>query len=213
MEMELIDTAALVHFISRDKHLSFILKNLLENNPGNTNPYHNNTHIMVFATFAYKGSLFSNDSKYSIGELIAAALMHDYGHAGDKDDSINISIACSEYRKLHKTDKNASSYDVEFVCKLIEATQYPYTYQVSDPFEELMRDCDMLQAIHSSIVSLNYGGLAKEFGSKLSDHANKQQEFFNGVKMLTSFGKYEWQNNFNTLSSISTNLRRAFIEP
>lgn len=57
------------------------------------------------------------------------------------------------------------------------------------------------------------GGLAKEFGSKLSDHANKQQEFFNGVKMLTSFGKYEWQNNFNTLSSISTNLKRAFIGP
>ena len=71
--------------------LGVYLLDLLKNNKGNHNPYHNSFHCLSVARACWEGSQAENLKEEDTRVLLIAAIYHDIHHSGGKsEDNVNI---------------------------------------------------------------------------------------------------------------------------
>jgi HD superfamily phosphodiesterase len=163
---------------------------ILQNNPGNINPYHNLEHTYFVMDTCYK---IMKSQKLDSTELLIAAAFHDWGHsAGKLSDAQNIERALSGYQNyinqlpLHKSD---------LVIQLIKSTQFPYekepdNWNELEPLVKILRDADRLQWCQPNwkqMVLINL--FEKELNKDLKEAVIAQISFIESFKPYTSWGQ------------------------
>jgi len=195
-------------FLSIQNYFRYVI----ENNPGNNNPYHNLNHTLQLCY------LLIESGAYNAKQLLIAALFHDFGHsAGKENDEVNVNIAVDNYKKavevleISKYGESMTSYqvttlnnDMETIEKLIRATQYPYVIEDKDLTDDqkLFRDCDLVVCMCSDFIPHTTIGLMKELNMSLEDYIEKEKIFLsnNIFKLRTDFGKKIYFENIRSLS-------------
>lgn len=132
-----------------------------------TMPYHSTAHCLAVA----EGCLILGARD---PEIIQAALLHDYGHVGNADDSVNVAQAVAKGRALGVSDA---------VINLVQATRYPY-FEKDVPLEvQIIRDGDL--AFSNLLVDD-----ADYFRVKFSEEIGREYSREDVIDFLSTNGVY-----------------------
>ncbi len=164
---------------------------VLANNTGDSNPYHNNKHLL----FVFEQSVFVLFEKYrkQYGlkstdkiELGLAAIFHDFNHSGGKlKDSENIEIAISGLNDF--LDENPDiDVNRENIANIIRATEYPHKDMELNELQKIIMDADMIGGISDNWFDI-INRMASEFGKTLIDFIPIQIGFLDAVKYNTPY--------------------------
>jgi len=164
---------------------------VLANNTGESNPYHNNKHLL----FVFEQSVFVLFSKYRKQynlkstdkiELGLAAIFHDFNHSGGKlKDSENIEIAISGLNNF--LDENPDiEVNRENIINIIKATEYPHKDIELSILQKIIRDADMFGCISDNWFDI-VNRMASEFGKTFIDFIPIQIGFLDTVTYNTPY--------------------------
>lgn len=120
-----------------------------KNNESDSNPYHNNKHILfvfqkcmeLFDIYRKEYGLKSND-RINLG---LAAIFHDFNHSGGKlkdDENINMAI---DGLKRYLTEENLME-KYEDIKSIIEVTEFPHKELELNILQKIIRDADTMGA-------------------------------------------------------------------
>ncbi len=172
---------------------------VMDTNPSNKLPYHNNYHLQQVTKFVLMGADFYKISDTDARLLAVAALFHDYNHSGSgKDDDINIRRAIESFIDFNLDVKkfgDFSSYfneeECDIIIELIRATRYPYLSDVETMLEKIIRDSDILQGIFADdYINKIVLAIAKESNIPEDKMIGGQISFLKSTKFCT-----DWATN------------------
>lgn len=186
-----------------EKGFSWIMKNSTSNDL----PYHNFNHLLTVVRYVYEAckryELEEKDEK----ELLVAALFHDVNHSGGKEtDDVNVRVAKDAIRNFIK--ENNFSVDSDEVCRIVDATQYPYVIDVSDLDlkQKIIRDADLMQVYEYNWIQQNMMGLCSELNVTMDRMIEGQKKFLSSAEFNTDWGKEkhsaEWDNVIRKLDEL-----------
>ncbi len=188
--------------IIKNYKLEKYLKQLILNNSGNNNPYHNFHHSLTIIKNIYFICKDLKIDEYHTRLMIIAGLFHDFNHSGgkEKDDSKNIEEAIKAFRKYSSEE---SIPDEKFVESIIEVTRYPYIKTEGlTIYEKIIRDDDLLQGCETNFIQQILFGLGKEMNNvdKLTiDGLNGQIKFMENTNFHTEWAKKKAKEKFVSL--------------
>ena len=119
---------------------------IMKNSTSNDLPYHNFNHLLTVVRYTYGACRFYELTPKEELETLFAALFHDVNHSGGKEtDDVNVINA---KRAVHNfCHKYNIDIDAHEVCRIIDATQYPYVLEPEemDLKQQIIRDADLMQ--------------------------------------------------------------------
>jgi HD superfamily phosphodiesterase len=174
--------------------LEYYIQDLILNNQGKFNPYHNTNHCITVAKASKELGELEGLPNEDIRTLIITALYHDIHHKGShsKEDSENITLALEHVRKVLLPEDKDRIQEIE---ELIKSTEYlgdRFKYpsdELSLP-QKILRDADLTSVVEDDWFQMVFHGLAEESGSEIdSAWVKKQIEFNNSIEWQTNSGK------------------------
>ncbi len=179
----------------------------MKNSKSNDLPYHNFNHLLTVVRYCFEGSSYYSLDEKDERELLLAALFHDVNHSGGKDsDDINVKVAKSTVTNFIR-DYNID-VDIDEVCKIIDATQYPYVIESKDLdlTQEIIRDADLMQVFEYNWIQQNMMGLCSEMGVTMDKMIVGQKQFLMSAQFNTEWGKEKqsekWEDVLNKLDDL-----------
>jgi hypothetical protein len=169
---------SVIEIINKYDYLSKAFKYIVENNDSNYAPYHNINHLLTV-------------TKYDVKNMLIAAIFHDFNHsAGKKKDAANIADAKAGIKEF--VEKEDIKVDIDFIDKVLDATEYPYAIESKDlnEFQAIIRDADLTQVFESNWIYQNIFGLSKELNMTPVEFMKGQRKFLESVKFNTAYGEY-----------------------
>lgn len=140
-------------------------------------PYHNLYHTQCVTYYVFFGAKASKLDEWGTTNLTLAALFHDFNHsAGLKTDRENIEDAVSGWREFGLSNRLSQLRLIE-VEKLIRCTEYPFRLKPQSPFEEIIRDADLLQITCPQWEEMIYEGLVQELSNTKMNLGQPLEEF------------------------------------
>ena len=182
--------------------LSEGFKYVLAHNSSAMAPYHNTRHLMCVVK--YVDYLLRAERKLGACEcedeldelsLLLAALFHDVDHSmGKLDDEANVQNAKAAFACfLDVTDTGdiREEWLWQRVCRLIDATQYPYAIPSAQlTYEQgVIRDADLMQAYDDDMFHHLTMGLSIELGTPLMKTLEGNIVFHSAVTPCTESGR------------------------
>lgn len=187
---EAIDLS-IIEIINKFDFLKKAFKYIVLNNEANYAPYHNINHLLTVTKYTYYALEFEDLlEQKEAKDLLLAAIFHDFNHsAGKKKDDENIKEAKKEVKKF--IEKEKIDADLEFINKILDATQYPYVIESDklDEFQAIIRDADLTQVFESNWIYQNIFGLSKELNVTPMEFMKGQRKFLESVKFNTVYGE------------------------
>lgn len=172
-------------FPELQKGFSWIMKNSTSNDL----PYHNFNHLLTVVRYTHGACVFYELEKKDHLELLMAALFHDVNHSGGKStDDVNVSTAKETVTKF--IEEFCSDIDSTEVCRIIDATQYPYVIEPEDMDlkQQIIRDADLMQVFEYNWIQQNMMGLCSEMGITMDKMIPGQKAFLMGAQFNTNWG-------------------------
>lgn len=174
-----------------DQVLKSALAYLIQNNTGNSNPYHCFEHsINVFLNCVEAAEYHELPEKERLNLLIAA-LFHDINHsAGKFKDSINIQNAKMAVQEW--SDKQTDPrIDLEQIYSFIDITEFPYQTDANslNLMQQILRDADMGSIFTSNWFQTIMLGLSSEAKTDLNTFVEQQKNFMKNLKPNTEWFK------------------------
>ena len=166
---------------------------VMDTNPSNNLPYHNNNHLKRVCEFVMKACDYYNSDDNNKRLLIISSLFHDYNHTGTStNDDINIENAISgikEYNQISNNKLNDS--ELTKVCDIIKSTRYPMVSNPKDILQEIICDCDILQGLFTNdYINDTVLKIAEENNIPKSKLIENQTKFLKSLKFHT-----KWAND------------------
>lgn len=183
-----------IEIIKTSKNFRLGLKYLIYNNKSNLAPYHNLNHMLVVLKHCYNALFYLRTPLEDVNKcegLLLAALFHDFNHSmGENNDEHNVNEA-----KLGLCDfvvKNNVELDINFMCEIINATQYPYVIKPEDLniYQAIIRDADLCQNFEPDWLKQIVLGLSSEMKIPIEDLVIGYKKFFEEQEFITDYGKY-----------------------
>ena len=191
----------ILNIINQYDSLKKGLKYILLTNSSNRAPYHNLNHMLVVVRHCYYALVYEELLERQMSEeLLMAALFHDYDHSmGEHTDKVNVGFAKHHLRNF--IEANEIDLDIDFMEKIIDATEYPYVIPVEDLniHQKIIRDADLCQVYEYNWLQQNILGLCEELELELEVMVTGQRKFLEGVETLTSYGAYMRNKNYSNL--------------
>jgi len=165
-------------------------KYIVENNEGNSNPYHNNKHMFfVFNTSLelfdmYKDEYnLTSEDRYELG---LAAIFHDFNHSGGKlKDDGNIELAIKGLNDF--LDKYEIDINRENVIDILGSTEFPHKDIELNILQKIIRDSDLVGGIKGEGYMDIVMSLAEEWNKTIEEIVPMQINFLDGIKFNTSY--------------------------
>ena len=161
------------------------------NNPSNDLPYHNRFHSQCMVVNCYDGAQYYNLPYEATRQLLIAAMFHDFGHTGGKeDDTVNIGNALVGYHRLGEV-MNAHE---PIVVDCIRCTQYPFVVTPFTIEHRIIRDADLMQFRFPNWEKVYFEDLKKEMEIRMhqtiTDHEMimGNRKFWADVMFFTDWG-------------------------
>jgi hypothetical protein len=177
-------------------------------------PYHNEYHMWCMVLNCFEASFHENLTDGELRGLCAAAIMHDCGHSGGKEeDYVNIKVALDSLRFAQAYAQSSllglSLAELKIAENCIRATEYPYLdLDLTLPMK-IIRDADLMQPYERNEVILmkQYEGLRQEMEIEKTEFAKGVFEFLGNVTWMTSWGRVkaetlDWENARHKLKKI-----------
>jgi hypothetical protein len=162
---------------------------IMKNSTSNDLPYHNFNHLLTVVRYTYGACRFYELTEKEEKEMLLAALFHDVNHSGGKEtDDVNVKVA-----KLTVLDF-INDYDIDIdgdeVCRIIDATQYPYVIEPKDMDlkQQIIRDADLMQVFEYNWIQQNMMGLCSEMGITMDKMIPGQRQFLMSAQFNTNWG-------------------------
>lgn len=112
----------------------------LERNPGSTNPYHGNEHLLAVAILALRAAyahLYPLEDRQA---MLIAGLFHDYGYDLSKSEPENIGLALQAAKEI---TERLNPEIAHRVSTLIRDTEFPHRPPITE-LGSLLQDADLL---------------------------------------------------------------------
>lgn len=184
-----------IEIIRYNPLLQKAFKYIIEKSKSNYLPYHNLNHLLTVLKYTDKiahGEEIYYDKRLP---LHLAALFHDVNHSGGKlKDSQNIENAIQAFDIFSRNYMNLADRNDVFICEqvdaLIRVTEFPYVKpnSVTDHFDKIIRDADMMQAFENNWINQTTLGLAAESNIPIKEFIPKQRNFLESINFLTKTG-------------------------
>lgn len=183
---------SIIEIISKYDLLSQTLKYIISNSNSNYAPYHNLNHLLTVTKHVYYGLKTEGilDGKNGVLSLVSA-MFHDFNHSeGKNKDDQNVADAKEGVRKFAKENSITNS-DLEFIDKMLDATQYPYIIENKDlnKYQAIIRDADIMQLLEYNWLQQTILGLSKELGMSVEEFMKGQKKFMDSVEFISDYGK------------------------
>ena len=154
--------------------------------------YHNFRHMIHVMYQVYDGIKCSNINPVAARYLLIAAMVHDYGHSGNKNksDDFNIRRAVRGIKRhIHPDDKK----DLKEIIRLVQATEWfgeaGHNLFERDMFVDILRDADTSQTFDTSWMQQVIFGLGTELGKSPREMLEAQIPFLEKrVKFYSPWG-------------------------
>jgi hypothetical protein len=174
-----------------EKGFSWVMKN----SKSNDLPYHNFNHLLTVVRYVFDGIEFYEGTNFELTEqdgreLLLAALFHDVNHSGGKtSDEYNVQVAKETVSEFIR--ENYISVNLSEVCKIIDATQYPYVLDPEDMDlkQKIIRDADLMQVFEYNWIQQNMMGLCSEMGVTMDKMIVGQKQFLMSAQFNTEWGQ------------------------
>ena len=168
------------------------LRNVEEENPGNSRPYHNLKHILAMTRISHEIMVVeilngNQDVKWNdIRIMLISCLFHDWGHHS-KNDAENIETAVRGFLAVSNETEEVNLAVVDN----IRATQYPYVIPEEDLhlIQKVMRDADTLQWSEGEVVEHVIKGIAAELEIDIPRMLEGQRKFMTSLSFRTLMGR------------------------
>lgn len=164
---------------------------IMKNSTSNDLPYHNFNHLLTVVRYTYGACRFYELEEKDEKELLFAALFHDVNHSGGKEtDDVNVINA---KRAVHNfCHKYNIDIDAHEVCRIIDATQYPYVLEPEemDLKQQIIRDADLMQVFEYNWIQQNMMGLCSEMGITMDKMIPGQRDFLMKAQFNTNWGLF-----------------------
>lgn len=166
-------------------------------NPANDKPYHNLWHTACVVKSCNDIAVNERLPVLLRMPLVLAAMFHDFGHHS-KDDSRNVNLAKEMFkgavtvlRPNFETDDFIA--DVQLALEIIDCTKYPYEIATADlsMTGKIIRDADLLQWTHPTMIEHNFIGLSAEMEIPLDEFIPKNKEFITNITFATKYAQRE----------------------
>jgi len=183
---------SIIEIIDKYELLSKALKYIILNSSSNYAPYHNLNHLLTVTKHVYYGLKTEGilDGKNGVLSLVAA-MFHDFNHSeGKNKDDKNVADAKKGVREF--AEKNhITNLDLEFIDKMLDATQYPYVIENKDlnKYQAIIRDADIMQLFEYNWLQQTILGLSKELNLSVEEFLKGQKKFMDGVEFISDYGK------------------------
>lgn len=189
----------------------------LQFNKSREAPYHNEYHLQCVTTLCAEGAAFEELCAGETRSLLLGALFHDYNHsAGRKKDEHNITeaiealtiaIAGCQTQLQHPLTLT----EVTGAISGVEATEFPYTKEVTTSVERIIRDADRMQAYETDTVKLidQYLGLKQEL-ERQTPNVMSVQLFADHVSAWNS--DIAWCSNWGRARAHSMQFEEAYVQ-
>lgn len=183
---------SIIEIISKYELLSKALKYIISNSTSNYAPYHNLNHLLTVTKHVYYGLKTEGllDGKNGILSLVSA-MFHDFNHSeGKNKDDKNIADAKEGVRKFANAN-SITNLDIEFIDKMLDATQYPYIIENKElnKYQAIIRDADIMQLLEYNWLQQTILGLSKELGMSVEEFMKGQKKFMDSVEFISDYGK------------------------
>jgi len=190
----------ILHTIKNNPVLVSAFSYIVKNNTSNNASYHNLYHLLFVADKCLDASNFYGFTNKERNNLMLAALFHDFDHSqGKENDSVNIQNAIFGFKVwLGSIDPGLrSEVDFSGILRAINATQYPYVIPARslELNQSIIRDADLMMSRGDDWLNTVILGLSSEM--KINDLEKMvvgQENFLNGVEMITEWGKNYWES-------------------
>jgi hypothetical protein len=169
---------------------SSVVDYVLTNNTAANAPYHNNQHLLTVANNVYDCGYHYGQDQHTLKLLFLAGLFHDFNHSVNKyKDQINVTLSVNGFiESLPYLNLQLSRIDIERICQLILATEYPHpsvsnVHELDATNKYMLRDADIIQTLAPDGNNFTEG-LFIETGLRLSEEEK--------IKFIKSSIKTEW---------------------
>ena len=183
-----------LHIIKESPTLALAVKYIFEHNTSNYLPYHNLNHLLQ--TMKHCHILIMKDSQNLDHDtkitILLSALFHDFNYNLDvKGDKNKIDLAKNGFLEFYDKYKKDFQEDIKIteVFNILDATEYPYAFDILTYPQMVIRDADMMQLFETNFIHQNIFGLAQEFGISIEDMVKKQRGFVESLKFNTLFAQ------------------------
>lgn len=188
-----------IEIIDKYEYLQKSFKYIILNNKSNDGPYHNLNHLLTVLKYCYLGALSEkiNDEK-ELRELLIAAIFHDVNHTvGKEKDDVNVQNSKNVIKKFVQQEK--IDVDIDYINKLLDATQYPYVIESADLDlrQSIIRDADLMQVFEYNWIHQNIAGLSSELKMDFLDFVQPQRKFLESASFNTDWGKSMYKDKWN----------------
>ncbi len=160
------------------------------------NFYHNLTHIFHVLWVGYQACLYYHNklSPREIRNLLIAILFHDFNHSGvtgNDENEINRAIEA-----LKKYILSQDKHMLRSIIRIIEASKWPIkVIQRPTLSEQIMRDCDLSQALCQTWMQQVIFGLGKEMGKSQIEMLEMQTSFLLSISFNTLWAKKQFPSS------------------
>lgn len=148
-------------------------------NTGSTLLYHNTDHLKNVVKWCTRFAIMEQEFELGrqITVLLTAAIFHDLNHSGGKlVDKENIEVAIKGFRTFVKqynpTAKDYAEYSSGMIAEIediIRVTEFPFVHRPKTPFQEIIRDADLMSAFEDDVQDLVLDRLRMEVSEKNPD--------------------------------------------
>lgn len=188
----------ILEIINKYDYLKKAFKYVVLNNKSNGAPYHNLNHLLTVTKGVYDGMQFEGLGKdKKIKEMFVAAMFHDFNHsAGKKTDDKNIADAKKGIKEF--ADAESIELDLDFIGKVLDATQFPYVIEKKDldKYQSIIRDADIIQVMMYNWIHQSVFGLSQELKMNFVDFIQSQKKFVANAEFNTEWGKQMKKENW-----------------
>ena len=178
------------------------LKWINENSTSNMLPYHNLNHLLTVVFYCDTMSNHYKVTGTDKDNILLAALFHDVNHTGGKEsDVVNVENSKNAIQQFMSTISMDPEYtygegisypfDIELICSLLDATQYPYVIAEDKLtlLQQIIRDADLMQIFEYNWIHQNIYGIAKELNKSVVEFLPLQRKFMESATFNTEYGK------------------------
>lgn len=179
--------------------LTKAVKYIINYNLSNKAKYHNFNHLINVTRHCYNALCFvgrENDENFE--NFLVTALFHDYNHSmGLEDDVMNI-IYAKEGIDDFVLENPRCGLDFDFICKTLDATQYPYVIEEEDLdfYQAIIRDSDLFQILEYDWIQTIVFGLSDELQLDFYPVLVGSAVFYNQRTFKSEYGKHMYETEF-----------------
>jgi len=188
-----------IEIIDKYEYLQKAFKHIILNNSSNNGPYHNLNHLLTVLKYSYLGAVSEGiKNEKELKELLISAIFHDVNHTiGKEKDDVNVQNSKNAIKKFTKQEE--IDVDLDYVNKLLDATQYPYVIESKDLDlrQSIIRDADLMQVYEYNWIQQNIAGLSSELKMDFLDFIQPQRKFLESATFNTDWGKKMYKDRWS----------------